>query len=267
MMPAFAGSLRQYPLIEVLRTIETRQLTGRLHLRYDQLEALIYVGGGHWLLAERPGASLPLGALLVQAGCLTPPAFERAVGVPFSEAHAVSDQQTASMLMGARILSHDQLRTWAFQDASDLLEHVWDLPGGEFYFEENVTPPLHRCAIPLPLALLVPGTPARVAPNSGGGLIGSGGSIAASDPLHPMAEGARMALSLDPDAPLFFAPIDRHAQGTIRLTREQWRLLTMVDGQSTSRAIAANFQVPEAVVLRVVTELLNAGLVLVGEYA
>lgn len=270
MMPAFAGSLQQYPLADVLRTIEERQMTGRLFLRYDGLDVFVYVARGHWLLAERPEGALPLAVLLVQAGYIAPNMFEVATGVPYTEVQTVTDSQAARMLVSGRILSQEQLRSWALQDAHDLLEHVWTLSDGEFYFEENITPPPNRYAIPLPIGVLLPPAPPRGPYMAAAGFMSPAPGItdmpgASSGALLP--ESAYPALPLHPDAPIILPEIPRQVEGTVRLTREQWRVLTMVDGQSSLREIAANLQVPENVILRVLTELLNAGLVLVGEYA
>lgn len=279
-MPAFAGSLQQVPLVDVLRSIEAQQMTGRLQLHYETLDADIYLAGGHWLLAERPGEALPLGALLVRAGYLTPGMFEYAVGVPFAEAHTVSDQQAARMLMSARVLNREQLSDWALQDAHDLLDHVWTLPGGEFRFDEHVAPPPYRFTVPIPVAEVLPlaspstplapgfGMPAAMStPNLQGApsaqsIPGTAGMSTGEMGIRDMSQG--FATALHPDALIVLPEIDRQATGAIKLTREQWRVLTMVDGQSSPRAIAANLQAPVSVIFRILNELLNNDIVLVA---
>lgn len=277
-MPAFAGNLRQYPLVDVLRSLESRQMSGLLMLRYPQLEVHIFLGRGQWLLAERPGDTTPLGVLLAQSGCLTPDQYEQAVGVSLADAHTVSDVQTARMLMSARMLGREQFNRWALQDARALLEYVSRLPGGDFAFEEQVGPPPTRFPIPIPITQLL--QPAHTTPGpseSQGAAPDFGAAAMPSRPrgsdmssggmgIRDQREMPRPSLPVHPDALIIFPQIGKHATGSVTLTRDQWRVLTMVDGHSSPRAIAANLQAPEPVVMRILGELLNNGIVQMGSF-
>lgn len=239
-----AGNLRQVALPEVLRSIESGQQTGRLLLERGQLRAEIYFAGGQWLLAERSGDATPFAYHLAHAGLIDAEQFQMATGVPLAHAGMMPDVQAARMLISARVLTQEQLRQWALSDAIGLLGVVLAWPDGDFIFDEGTPVPQGRIVLPLPVTPMLAQAMRAVR--------------GAPPPPHEVAP-------LAPDLVIDFAEMDAHADGTIHVTREQWRLLTMVDGQMPLWGIAQALQAPEPVILRLAGELAAMGiLVIVG---
>lgn len=242
-----AGNLRQYALTDVLRVIESGQRTGMLMLSRGKLRAAIYFSGGQWLLAERLGSGMVLAQQLVRVGLITPEQFESALGVPFVQAGALADVQVVRALIGAGLLTQEQLRTFAVDDAVALLTVVLPWPDGEFAFEEGIGLQQGRVALPLPVAPLV---------------------AQAMRFARANAPQSREVVPLAPESVIAFAEVDPEGGASIQLTRDQWKLLTAVDGQLPLWAIVQRLQAPEAMVLRLAAELVASGVaVVVGRVA
>lgn len=241
-----AGNLRQVSLADVLHVVESGQRSGVLVVAYARLQANIYFSGGQWLGAERVGSAQVLVQQLARAGILSAEAFESAFGVPFSEAGAVADAEAVRRLIGAHLLTQEQLRSFASNDAISLLTVMLTWPDGDFIFEEGVAFPPGRIALPLPVGPLVAQAQRLARP--------AGTDI--SKPVSPVVL----------ESVLDFVEIDANSNGSIEVTRDQWRLLTALDGQTPLWSIAENLQAPEGLMLRLANDLVAAGLlVVIGE--
>jgi hypothetical protein len=241
-----AGNLRQFALPDVLRVIESGQRSGRLMLQRQDRRAAIYFSGGQWLLADRIGVPSMLAHQLAQARMVTPDQFEATVGVPFAQAGEVPDMQVVRALISARVLTQEQLRQFAFNDAVALLTQIFAWPDGEFLFEDGVQLPQGRVWLPLPLGPLVADAMRGVRGN-----------------VPP-----REVVPLAPETVIDFAPVDAGSSAAIQLSRDQWRLLTAVDGRMPLWAIVQKLKAPESTILRLAAELVAAGTaVIVGRYA
>lgn len=244
---SLAGSLRQVALAEVLRGIESNQRTGKLNIERGPLRAEIYFGGGQWLLLERSGDNAPIAHHLAQTGLITPQQFQAATGISLAQAGMMPDMQSIRMLINARILTQEQLRGWFHQDALSLLTVLLGWADGDFTFEDGAQVPPGRVALPLPVTAL----------------LGQ-----AMQTLHSGGSFSREVAPLSPDTVVDFAEVDPRAPGSVHISREQWRLLTMVDGQMPLWAIAQALQAPEHVILQLAGELASMGVVsVVGSVA
>src|SRR5262249_52091011 len=145
-------------------------------------------------------------------------------------------------LVTHRVLSQEQLRSFALQDAITLLAIILTWPEGDFIFEDGVTLPRGRVALPLPVGPLVAQAMQRVRPH----------------------ESPRETPVLSPEVVLDFAEVDPRSGVAVEVTRDQWRLLTAVDGGTPLWAIAENLQAPESIVLRLAGELLASGIVVIA---
>ena len=151
-----SGNLRQFALPDILRVIESGQRTGALVFSRGKLRAAIYFSAGQWLLAERIGSGLVLAQHL--ARCRPDHAGDvrgRHGHLPLAEAGEVPDVQIVRTLIGAHLLNHDDLRTFAVDDAVNLLTIMLGWPDGDFFFEDGTPPPQGRLALPLPVGPLV----------------------------------------------------------------------------------------------------------------
>lgn len=242
-----AGNLRQFALPDVLRVIESSQRSGRLMLQRADRRAAIYFSGGQWLLADRIGSTLVLAHQLARAGMVTPEQFEATLGLPFAEAGEIPDMQVVRALVSARALTQEQVRQFAFGDAVNLLTSVLSWPDGDFAFEDGVPLPPGRVWLPLPLGPLV---------------------TEAMRLVRGTTPVVREVVPLAPEAVIDFAEVDPESGTAIQLTRDQWRLLTAVDGQMPLWAIVQRLKAPEPTILRLAAELVASGtVVVVGRYA
>jgi hypothetical protein len=66
-----------------------------------------------------------------------------------------------------------------------------------------------------------------------------------------------------PEAVVDFVEVDPDDGTAIHITRDQWRLLTAVDGVSPLWAIANTLQAPEHLIVRLAGELIGRGTVMV----
>ena len=267
-----SGNLRQFALPDILRVIESGQRTGVLVLSRGKLRAAIYFSAGQWLLAERIGSSLLLAQQLARVGLITPEQFEAAIGIPFAEAGEVPDVQIVRTLIGAHLLNHDDLRTFAVDDAVNLLTIMLGWPDGDFFFEDGTPPPQGRLALPLPVGPLV--AQALRYAQASGAVAPANGANGANDMsgMHsaPSANAMphqtpRPRAVVGLDAVLDFAEIEPEAGAAVQLTQDQWRFLTAVDGRLPLGAVIHRLQAPEHVILRLAAELLASRvLVVVG---
>lgn len=238
-----AGTLRQYALTDVLRMIEHGQRSGVLTLKHGKLQAIVYFSGGQWLLAERVGAAGSLVHQLVQAGYITAEQVESATGASFAQAASLSDMQMIRALISSHTLTQEQLRAYRQDDACALLTTLLSWMDGEFSFIEGIQLPSGRVALPLPVAVLV--------------------SRALSQARTQGTLPSREVVPLSPETVIAFADIDPDSGAMVQLTRDQWRLLTAVDGKLPLWAIIADLAAPEVAILRLAAELHAAGIVTV----
>jgi hypothetical protein len=238
-----AGNFQQYPLPDVLGLIESGQRTGRLVAGRGAPMAHIYVVNGQWVNGERLGTGLTLAEQLVQAGLLTSAQLADLLGIQVEDTITLADSQLVRMLIGARILTQEQLQAWAMADAAAMLSIMLTWTDADFQFEDGVPVPAGQLVLPLPLGqVLAQALQTARGPTSS----------------HDLAP-------LPPEVVLAFADVDPAGELAIQLTRDQWRMLTMVDGQMPLWQIADRLHAPEQLLLRVAAELVAADLaVIVG---
>ncbi len=238
----FTGSFHQVSFPDVMRTIEQNQRTGRLIIANGNLRAALYFSGGQYLLAERSGPGQLLAQQFVRSGLVTPEQIEAACSVSFAQAGSIPDVQLVRSLISSRTITQDQLRNWAVSDAVSLLSVVMGWVDGEFAFEDNVGIPAGRVALPMQVGPLMAQALRLVRTNG-----------APTKETPPLAA----------EAIIDFVEIDPDSGVAVQLTRDQWRLLTAVDGVSPLWAIIRALQAPEQTILRLAGELVANGVVMV----
>lgn len=270
-----AGSLRQIALADVLHVIETERRSGVLTVVSTNLRADIFFSSGQWVNAVRSGDDMPLVAMLARDGVIRPGSFEMATGLPAARMQAISDLDTLQMLAASDMITQEQLVSWAFSDACQLLWVLLRWSDGEFRFSEGVALPAGRVAIPLAVGALLTSV---IAAFSTPGVAGSGPYA-----VPPMASGARVpapALQygagpaasapgyaapapgwLSPGSIIDFAAVPPSAPGMVEVSPDEWRVLALVDGWMPLHAIAETLGAPEPAILQIVSGLLTRGLI------
>lgn len=228
---ALAGTFRQYPLPEVLELLESGQRSGRLEVRGTGRRAHIYVMNGRWVRGERMGLGLTLSEQLVQADLLKPESLQEALGIKLEDTLTMPDEQLLRLLFSNQLLSLDDVRDWAFSDATSMIAYMLTWTDGEFRFEENAPVPAGELTLPLPLRLLL--------------------ERATQTSDVPSAD----IVSLSPEAIIAFADVEPSTSTPVQITRDQWRLLSEVNGRRPLWEIATALSAPEPLLLRVAGEL------------
>lgn len=233
------GNLRQFALPVVLRAIESEQRTGRLRLAFGGQEGAIYFTSGQWALLSRPGGDTPLAEQFLRASLITQEDFERATGVGVAQIHSLTDAQAAGMLARDGALRKDQLRTWAVDDAVTMLATAFTWTDGEFLFEDGAVIPAGRVANLLAVSMLIDQAQLRLRESA-----------------------SRTPPPLSPEMVVDFAEVDPSGD-PVRISREHWRLLTYVDGRTSLLGISQRMGEQEIPVLRLASQLVASGIVLV----
>ncbi|HEX6819346.1 MAG TPA: DUF4388 domain-containing protein [Ktedonobacterales bacterium] len=226
---ALAGTFRQYPLPEVLELLESGQRTGRLEIRGTGRRAHIYVLNGKWVRGERMGLGLTLSEQLIQAELLSPEALYQATGVTVNDTLTLPDEQLLRMLFSSQVLTLDDVREWAASDAASMISYMLTWTDGEFRFDEGVPVPSGELTLPLSLSQL----------------------LARATPTHAPAE----ITPLSPEAIIAFADVEPTMSQPVHVSRDQWRLLSEVNGRKALWEIATTLEAPELHLLRVAGEL------------
>lgn len=224
-----AGDLRQVALPEALRTIEKERHSGCLVISRGPLRAEVYFAQGQWLVVERVPVGPSLAQQFVDLGFISPQQFEEVAGVRFLEAAIIPDVEAAQLLVNTGLLTQEQLRFWALNDALALLNVVQTWPDGEFYFEDGAPIPSELVAVPLAVSQILSWLQSEAA--------------------------------LTSESVVNFTEVGPEENASIELTPDEWRLLTMVDGSMPLWAIAEALQAPETAVVEITQGLVQRGLV------
>lgn len=228
-----AGTFRQYALTDVLEVIESGRRTGRMVATGAGRKAHIYFVNGSWARAERLGMGLSLAEQLTQAGLLPPGALQQVFNLRVEDTITLSDDQIVRMLTSSGLLTLERLREWATNDAVSMLSFMLTWTDGQFSFEDGVPVPAGELVLPLPLGELIPLA-----------LKAARGSSAVPE-----------VIPLSSDIVIAFNDIDPAGDIPVQLTRDQWKVLTAVDGQTPLWQVAETVLEPEPVVLHVAAEL------------
>jgi len=224
-----AGDLRQVTLPDVLRAIDQERRTGRFVITRGPLRAEVYFSQGQWLVVERVPVGPALAQQFADLGFITPQQFEEVTGVRFLEAAIISDTDLAQLLITSGLLSQDQIRFWALNDALALINVVQAWPDGQFFFEDGVMVPPELVALPLAVGQIL--------------------------------SWLQSEAPLTTESVVNFTEVNPEENSSVELSPDEWRLLTMVDGNMPLWAVAEALQAPENVVLDIAKGLTSRGLI------
>ncbi len=213
---AYVGNLRQYPLTEVLRLIGEGPRRGRLVVERGGLSAEIYCENGYILHVWRNGSVVPLAQMWLNTGFIGPQHMNQIASIIGRDPFTLSDMEFAQVAVDRRVVNADAVTEWAMNDAVALLSILLAWRDGDYRFEDGFAPPAQRLRWPLYIPNVLGMTMERV------------GQVPPSPPV--------VAVTLD-DV-LDFADLDPTDPHPVQVTRDQWRVLTRVDGESPLGAIA-----------------------------
>jgi hypothetical protein len=215
---ANAGNLRQFSLGEILRLIGDGLRRGRLVVERGGLRADLYCDNGYLLHVWRNGPTQPIAQRWLNSRFMTPPQVAQVGAAVNTDPLALSDADFVQFATEYGIISLDQVNGWAMSDAVDLLSVLLSWRDGDYRFEDGIAAPVSRLRRPLPIPSVLGLTMQRISP----------------------VQAAQTPIDVTLDDVLDFSDLDPTDPQPVQLTRDQWRVLTMVDGESTLAVIAQN---------------------------
>ncbi len=229
---ALKGNLRDFNTTQLLNLVNLARKTGKLTVNDPERKATLHFREGRLIHACTDADEGHLAAMLFKTGKLTK---DQAMAVN-SKSGSTSDKVMGKYLMDARMVSRDDI----VQGVKDyMLEIVYDLftwTDGEFFFDQDQLPASDRITVPLNLDNVI--------------LEGSR-RIQEFDKLQDeLPDLGKIALKIT-DKPL----------RDVKLTQDDWRVISHIHPRNTVKQIAQNNNMDEFQIRKIVYGMLQAGLV------
>jgi len=229
---ALKGNLRDFSTTQLLNLVNLARKTGKLTVDGQGLNAVLHFREGRLVHACTNADEGHLTTMLLKTGKLT----QEQASTINSQSASTSDKVMGKYLMDSRLVSRDDI----VQGVKDyMLGIVYDLftwTDGEFFFEQDTLPTSDRITVPLNLDNVI--------------LEGSR-RIQESDKLQDeLPDLAKIALKIT-DKPL----------RDVKLTQDDWRVISHIHPRNTVKQIAQNNNMDEFQIRKIVYGMLQAGLV------
>ena len=227
---ALKGNLRDFSTTQLLNLVNLARKTGKLAFADQDQNAILFFKDGRLIHASTNTGEGHLGAMLHKVGKLTDEQVQSAVK------RGNSDRIIGKYLMETKMVSRGDI----VQGVKDyMLEIVYDLftwDDGSFIFEQNLLPSKDRITLPLNLDNVI-------------------------------LEGARR-LEQDkhlqdelPDLSSIALKITDKPLRDVKLTQDDWRVISHIHPRNTVKQIAQNNNMDEFQIRKIVYGMLQAGIV------
>lgn len=240
---ALSGDLSIIPIGAILQLLQIEAQSGVLVVTGQNIEVTIIIRQGLIDLVQARGAGLEfrLGRYFVELGLVTPDDIDRLLGNPHG-VHAASGsgrKLLGNLLVDAGRVTTDQLRDALSRQSSELVYDVLRWPGGRFEFRHEPAPALAESArLGLPVASAV------------------------MEGFRRVDEWRLVETSLGSlDSILQTDPAAAQAVSSGELTPSEHKLLQLVDGRRTVRAIVEESHMSSFDACKVLYQLVEAHLV------
>ena len=229
---ALKGNLQDFSTTQLLNLVNLARKTGKLTVNGQETKAFLYFREGRLIHSSTNTDEGHLTTMLLETGKLSQ---DQAQAV-HSQANSSSDKVVGKYLMDTKLVSRDDI----VQGVKDyMLEIVYDLftwGDGSFYFEQDVLTTSDRITVPLNLDNVI--------------LEGSR-RIQEQDKLQDeLPDLNKIALKIT-DKPL----------RDVKLTQDDWKVITHIHPRNTVKQIAQNNNMDEFQIRKIVYGMLQAGLV------
>jgi DNA-binding MarR family transcriptional regulator len=229
---ALKGNLRDFSTTQLLNLVNLARKTGRLTVSYQAEKADLHFREGRLIHACTNADEGHLTAMLLKTGKLSK---EQATAVN-SQSGSTSDRVMGKYLMDARLVSRDDIVQGVKDYMLDIVYNLFTWTEGEFFFEQDMLPASDRITVPLNLDNVI--------------LEGSR-RIQEFDKLQDeLPDLSRIALKIT-DKPL----------RDVKLTQDDWRVISHIHPRNTVKQIAQNNNMDEFQIRKIVYGMLQAGLV------
>ncbi len=210
------GNLRQYHLGEILRIIGDGLRRGRLVVERGGLRADLYCENGYLVYIWRSGPMPPLAQRWVSTGFIAPGLLAQVAAETGIDPALMEEPRLAQEIVDRGFVTRDEIAEWSMNDAMNLLGVIFAWRDGDYRFEDGMTAPPSALRVPLAIPLLL------------NRVVQRGGPWQNTPPT----------VSVSLTDVLDFADIRPDEQRSIQITRDQWRVLTLLAGQVTLEQIA-----------------------------
>jgi hypothetical protein len=228
---ALKGNLKDFSTTQLLNLINLAHKTGKLALGKDEQAALLFFKEGRLIHASTNADEGHLAAMLFKVGKLT----QDQVNTLYNRGSS-SDRMIGKYLLDTRMVSRDDI----VQGVKDyMLAIVYDLftwNDGTFLFEQDFLPTKDRITVPLNLDNVI--------------LEGS----------RRIQEADRLQDEL-PDLTSIALKITDKPLRDVRLTQDDWRVISHIHPRNSVKQIAQNNNMDEFQIRKIVYGILQAGIV------
>ena len=228
---ALKGNLRDFSTTQLLNLVNLARKTGKLTLGSQSEGALLFFKDGRLIHASTGSDEGHLAAMLLKVGKLTEDQVRAA-----TQRSNSSDRIIGKFLMETKMVTRDDI----VQGVKDyMLNIVYDLftwNDGTFIFEQNLLPTKDKITIPLNLDNVI--------------LEGS----------RRIQEADRLQDEL-PDLSTIALKITDKPLRDVKLTQDDWRVISHIHPRNTVKQIAQNNNMDEFQIRKIVYGMLQAGIV------
>ncbi|MBN1992774.1 MAG: DUF4388 domain-containing protein [Anaerolineae bacterium] len=230
---ALKGNLRDFSTTQLLNLVNLARKTGKLTVNGQEQKAVLHFREGRLIHACTNADEGHLTAMLLRTGKLTE---EQASTVSSKSGGSSSDKVMGKYLMDARLVSRDDIVQGVKDYMLEIVYNLFTWDEGEFFFEQDMLPSSDRITVPLNLDNVI--------------LEGSR-RIQEFDKLQDeLPDLAKIALKIT-DKPL----------RDVKLTQDDWRVISHIHPRNTVKQIAQNNNMDEFQIRKIVYGMLQAGLV------
>ena len=228
---ALKGILRDFSTTQLLNLVNLARKTGRLTLGSQSEGALLFFKDGRLIHASAGSDEGHLAAMLFKVGKLSEDQVRAA-----TQRSNSSDRIIGKYLMETKMVTRDDI----VQGVKDyMLNIVYDLftwNDGTFVFEQNLLPTKDKITVPLNLDNVI--------------LEGS----------RRIQEADRLQDEL-PDLSIIALKITDKPLRDVKLTQDDWRVISHIHPRNTVKQIAQNNNMDEFQIRKIVYGMLQAGIV------
>jgi hypothetical protein len=229
---ALKGNLRDFNTTQLLNLVNLARKTGKLTVNGQQQNATLHFREGRLIHACTNVDEGHLTAMLLKSGKLT---LEQATAVN-NKSGTASDKVMGKYLMDARLVSRDDIVQGVKDYMLDIVYDLFTWSDGEFFFEQDQLPASDRITVPLNLDNVI-------------------------------LEGSRRIQEFDklqdelPDLGTIALKITDKPLRDVKLTQDDWRVISHIHPRNTVKQIAQNNNMDEFQIRKIVYGMLQAGLV------
>lgn len=229
---ALKGNLRDFSTTQLLNLVNLARKTGKLSIAGQAKGAVLYFREGRLIHASTNAGEDHLAAMLLKVGKLT----RDQVQTVNSQSGSTSDRVLGKYLMDTRLVSRDDIVQGVKDYMLDIVYELFTWNDGEFQFEQNSLPASDRITVPLNLDNVILEGSRRV-------------------------EQYERLLEELPDLSIIALKITDKPLRDVKLTQDDWRVISHIHPRNTIKQIAQNNSMDEFQIRKIVYGMLQAGLV------